>query len=55
VTGEPWRYRCSLCGATIRPDDVAAHTTEEKAKPTWPGFMTWTRVDDPPEPDEAVS
>lgn len=41
-----WKYRCSLCGALIVPDDVAAHTLEERAKPGWPGSMSLTRVDD---------
>ena len=48
-----WRYRCSICQEIIRPEDVRSHTEAEKAKPTWPGHMTWSRVDLPEDEAEA--
>lgn len=44
-----WHYRCSLCGELVHPDNMVAHVKAERAKPTWPGHITWTWVDDPPE------
>jgi hypothetical protein len=41
-----WKYRCSLCGRLVHPDDVSKHTAEEREKPTWPGHMSWLRVED---------
>lgn len=40
-----WAYKCSICGDEVDPDDVRKHTEEERAKDTWPGFMSWSRVD----------
>lgn len=40
-----WTYTCGLCGAEVHPDGVRAHTDEERAKPTWPGYLSWTRTD----------
>lgn len=48
-----WRYRCSVCGETFHPDEVAAHLEEEKAKPDWPGHVELTRVDDEGDGGEA--
>lgn len=46
-TGEhPFKYRCSICSELVRPDDIRAHTEQERAKPTWPGYMSWERVDE---------
>lgn len=46
MTAITWKYECSICGELVHPDDVVAHLEMERAKPTWPGFMQWTRVDD---------
>lgn len=40
-----WKYRCSLCKQLVDPDDVSKHMAEERAKPTWPGYMSYERVD----------
>jgi hypothetical protein len=40
-----WDYRCSICQELINPDEVRIHTEKERAKETWPGFMSWERVD----------
>lgn len=41
----PFDYECSICEELVNPDDVRKHTEEERAKDTWPGYMSWTRVD----------
>jgi hypothetical protein len=40
----PWAYQCSICGEIVPVEEIAGHTAEEKGKPDWPGFMSWTRV-----------
>lgn len=47
MTDYPWSFRCSICKKLVNPDDVRSHTEQERAKPTWPGQMTWDRVDQP--------
>lgn len=41
-----FNYRCSICKDLVHPDNVRNHTEEERAKDTWPGFMSWDRVDE---------
>jgi hypothetical protein len=41
-----WKYHCSVCGQLVHPANLSAHLAEEKAKPNWPGHLTWTRVND---------
>ena len=44
----PWSYECSICHERFAPGgDMTHHANVEREKPTWPGHMTWTRVDDP--------
>ena len=43
MAGESWMYRCSICNELVEVDDLKAHTEAERAKPDWPGTMSWTR------------
>jgi hypothetical protein len=40
-----WVVRCSVCGLLINPDDCKAHAEMEQAKPSFPGWISFTRVD----------
>ncbi len=39
-----WSYQCSICSAIVIVERVSEHVADEKAKPDWPGYMSWARV-----------
>lgn len=46
------KYRCSICGGEFGAEQVVEHMEEEKAKPTWPGKLSYTLVGGPFDKEE---
>lgn len=58
MTPLPFHYQCSICGKVFNADDVKKHTDEERAKPTWPGVMSWrlqTAAPQSPDPPKGAA
>ena len=44
---ESWHYECSICQKVCHADDMARHLEMHRTEPSWPGHISWTRVDHP--------